>query len=152
MLVDHLLRQGYSDLTVLDISGESLLQARQRLGVAADRVHWLETDITRFVPSRTYALWHDRAAFHFLTEARDRACYIAALCRALMPGGQAVIAAFAPEGPQRCSGLNIVQYDGDTLARELGSGFRRVESRSETHLTPQGREQKFGFHRFVREG
>ena len=148
LLVDHLLESGYSDLTVLDVSAAALRQAQQRLGSRAAQVEWLECDVTALEPQRRYALWHDRAAFHFLTDAEDRRRYVAALRRALQPGGQVVIAAFTPDGPTRCSGLDIVRYDAAGLAAELGAGFRLEEECRETHRTPAGREQRFGFYRF----
>jgi len=150
LLVDHLLARGYADVTVLDLSAEALQHARRRLGPDARRVAWIEADVTEFVPTRTFALWHDRAAFHFLTDPADRRCYVQVLQAALDPGGQAIIAAFAPDGPERCSGLDIVRYDADTLGAALGGEFRLLEERRESHLTPQGREQRFGFYRFQR--
>lgn len=148
LLVDHLLARGYQDLTVLDLSAKSLEHARHRLGPDARRVAWVVADVTEFVPTRRFAVWHDRAAFHFLTDAADRRRYVQVLEAALEPGGQAIIAAFAPDGPERCSGLDIVRYDADTLAAVLGGRFRLLEERRESHRTPQGREQRFGFYRF----
>lgn len=150
LLVDHLLAAGYQDLTVLDLSARALERAQERLGTAAARVHWIVADATELRPERTYRLWHDRAAFHFLTEAADRTRYLDALRRALAPDGQLVLAAFAPDGPPRCSGLDVVRYDAVSLAAELGPGFRLQEARREAHRTPQGREQHFGFYRFLR--
>ena len=150
LLVDHLLARGYGDVTVLDLSAEALQHARRRLGPDAQRVAWIVADVTEFVPTRTFALWHDRAAFHFLTDPADRWRYVQVLEAALEPGGQAIIAAFAPDGPERCSGLDIVRYDADTLGAALGGGFRLLEERRESHRTPQGREQRFGFYRFLR--
>lgn len=152
LLVDHLLALGYEDLTVLDLSAEALQHARRRLGPAAPRVEWIVADVTEFVPTRTFAVWHDRAAFHFLTDADDRQRYVQALKSALQPEGQAIIAAFAPDGPERCSGLDIVRYDADTLTGVLGAGFQLLEERRESHRTPQGREQRFGFYRFRHVG
>ena len=148
LLVDHLLRAGYRDLTVLDLSAASLEQAQRRLGRDAERVRWVVADITEYSPDRRFAVWHDRAAFHFLTDLDDRRRYVETLRSALMPGGQAIIAAFAPDGPERCSGLDIVRYDADALGTVLGRSFRLLEERRERHLTPQGREQRFGFYRF----
>lgn len=147
-LVDHLLALGFTDLSVLDLSARALEQARARLGEAASGVHWIEADITDFSPAREYRLWHDRAVFHFLTDPADRRRYVSTLLQALAPAGQLIVAAFAPDGPTRCSGLDIVRYDAGGLAAELGPGFRLEEERRETHLTPQGREQRFGFFRF----
>jgi len=149
-LVDHLLGLGYEDLTVLDISATSLERARSRLGADSNRIHWIEADVTAFEPARSYALWHDRAAFHFLTAQEARRRYVDVLRRALSVGGQLIIATIAPDGPQRCSGLDIVRYDADSLSQVLGPSFMLLETRRETHLTPQGREQRFGFFRFAR--
>jgi SAM-dependent methyltransferase len=149
-LLDQLLDLGYSDLTLLDISANAIGHARKRLGERARRIRSIEADVTRFKPLRTYACWHDRAAFHFLTDGGDRANYVRALRAALRPGGFAIIATFAPDGPKRCSGLDIVRYDAGALADELGSGFSLIEQDRETHRTPAGREQKFAFCRFLR--
>jgi len=149
-LVDCLLEQGCADLTVLDISGKALQQARDRLGPLADRVCWIEADVTAFEPLRTWDVWHDRAAFHFLTDAADRERYLSVLKRALGAGGQVIIAAFAIDGPQKCSGLDVERYDAEKLAETLGPGFLLEESCSEIHVTPAGGEQRFGFHRFRR--
>ena len=123
-------------------------RSQRRLGRDAERVRWVVTDITEYSPDRRFAVWHDRAAFHFLTDLDDRRRYVETLRSALMPGGQAIIAAFAPDGPERCSGLDIVRYDADALGTVLGRSFRLLEERRERHLTPQGREQRFGFYRF----
>jgi hypothetical protein len=149
-LVDRLLGRGYADLSVLDISGRALDEARTRLGPEAARVRWIEADVTAFDPDRRYRLWHDRAAFHFLIDPTDRLRYRTALSAGLEVGGWLVIAAFAPDGPPRCSGLDVVRYDADSLAAELGSGFELEEESREIHLTPQGKEQRFGFFRFRR--
>jgi SAM-dependent methyltransferase len=151
VLVDRLLAAGYTNLSVLDISAQALAHARQRLGAAALRVAWLEADITQFDPPQTYRLWHDRAVFHFLTDAGDRRKYVEALKRGLAPGGQVVMAAFAIGGPLKCSNLDIVQYDTGKLSAELGTGFRLLETRSELHPTPSGKTQQFGYYRFVRQ-
>lgn len=148
LLTDHLLDRGYRDLTVLDISRAALDRASRRLGEKAPRVDWLECDVTRFTPSREFDIWHDRAAFHFLTRKEDRKCYSAVLGSALAPGGQAIIATFAPGGPKRCSGLPVVQYDSDRLGAELGPAFELEEQEEEVHLTPAGGEQLFRFFRF----
>jgi trans-aconitate methyltransferase len=150
VLVDHLLDARYRDITVLDISSTALKQARHRLGGKADRVDWIEADITHYTANRQFFLWHDRAAFHFLVDADDRRRYVRALNRGLQPGGQAIMACFAPDGPKKCSGLDIVQYDAEGLQSELGDGMRLLEQQVERHLTPGGREQKFGFYRFER--
>jgi len=150
VLVDCLLDEGYEDLTVLDISGAALGKVRKRLGARAGLIKWIEQDITAFVAARTYAMWHDRAVFHFLTRERDRKLYVQALHLALQPGGQVLIAAFAVGGPEKCSGLDIVQYDAGKLTRELGAEFRLLEQEQENHLTSAGGSQKFGYYRFIR--
>jgi SAM-dependent methyltransferase len=152
LLVDCLLDEGYEDLAVLDVSGTALHQARQRLGPRAAMVEWFEADVTAFEPSRSWEIWHDRAAFHFLTDAADRRRYVAALHRGLADGGQAVIGAFALDGPEKCSGLDIVRYDAHSLGAELGESFQLEEQLAEKHLTPAGREQRFGFYRFRKVG
>ena len=152
LLVDCLLDRAYRDLTVLDISEAAMTQARSRLGSRAESVEWIESDITQFVPQRSYALWHDRAAFHFLTDAGDRERYVEVLYHALTPGGQAIIASFAPDGPKRCSGLDIVRYDATGLQAELGKGLVLLEQAEERHRTPAGAEQKFAYYRFGRSG
>lgn len=149
LLVDHLLELGYSDLTVLDLSVAALAQASSRLGSDAP-VTWVEADVTSFVPWREFDLWHDRAAFHFLTSASDRERYLAVLRKTLKPKGHAIIATFAPGGPRRCSGLEIVQYDADKLGRELGPEFTLREQHEELHVTPAGGKQLFNFFRFQR--
>ena len=150
LLVDCLLDEGFPDLTVLDISARALDRARRRLGRRASQVEWVEADVTQYEPVRTFDIWHDRAAFHFLTDVADRRRYVGILQRALSADGQAVIAAFALDGPKKCSGLDIVRYDAQTLGAELGPGFVLEEERSDVHLTPAGREQRFGFYRFRR--
>jgi SAM-dependent methyltransferase len=151
-LVDHLLNRGYRDVTVLDLSAEAMEQARRRLGAKARQVEWVVADITEYAPDRQFAVWHDRAAFHFLTDPVDRERYVQVLRVALRPGGQTIIAAFAPDGPERCSGLEIVRYDANAIGAILGDAFRLLEERRETHTTPAGREQRFGFFRFKYSG
>lgn len=143
-LADDLLAGGYSDLTILDISAAALDLARQRLGSAAGRIHWITADIlTADLPPSAFALWHDRAVFHFLTDAHDRAAYSRQLIRALRPASHALICTFGPDGPQKCSGLPVVRYDAASLLRELGPRFRLIESFTELHQTPSGSTQQF---------
>jgi hypothetical protein len=144
-LADHLLAEGYKDLTVLDISDAALRRSRDRLGQAAGKVHWLATDVTLWRPQRRYRLWHDRAVFHFLTDATDRAAYRHTLASALTPDGTAIIASFALDGPERCSGLPVQRYSPDTLAAELGPGFHLTDRRDEDHTTPAGKLQRFQY-------
>ncbi len=150
-LVDALIEKGFRDLTVLDLSAAALDAAKARLGARAAEVHWLVADATSWTPPGTYDIWHDRAAFHFLTEERDRASYIERMKRALRTGGHAVMATFAPDGPERCSGLSIVRYDAESLGRTLGDGFELVGSRPHAHVTPWGSNQSFQFSVFRRD-
>ena len=150
VLLDRLHAQGFHRLAVLDISGHALDHARQRLGRAAAAIEWHETDVTRFDPPQAYAVWHDRAVFHFLTDAQDRRRYVQSLNKALAPGGSVIVAAFALDGPDTCSGLKVVRYDAAGLGAELGAGFKLMETASEMHQTPNGVLQKFGFYRFIK--
>ncbi len=142
-LVDHLLAAGFSDITVLDIAPTALAQARARLGARAVCVQWITADITTWQPTRRYVVWHDRAVFHFLVDPALRARYLVSLRAALAPGGHVVIATFGPEGPTRCSGLDVQRYSTETLSAVLGSGFRLVRSQLEEHVTPAGKTQQF---------
>ena len=144
-LVDHLLDAGYRDIEVLDIAASALAHSRERLATKAETVQWTVADITTWQPSLRYDLWHDRAVFHFLTEARDRRAYCAVLDQALKPGGFAVISSFAPDGPEKCSGLPVERYDANKLMAELGPGYRLLGSEAERHLSPAGREQSFAY-------
>lgn len=151
-LVDALLARGFGDLTVLDLSSAALAASRARLGGMAGRVAWIAADVCAWEPARTYDVWHDRAAFHFLTEASDQAAYVARLRRALRPGGHVVIGTFAPDGPQRCSGLPVMRHDSDSLARVIGPEFALVAHRRHEHRTPAGAIQRFQFSVFRRAG
>lgn len=144
-LVDALLEDGYTDVSVLDISESALDAAKARLGRRASEVRWLVADVTAWEPLEHYAVWHDRAAFHFLTEPVERAAYAERVSRAVPKGGYAIIATFAPDGPDRCSGLPIVRYDAATLGQTLGPAFELLETRLEDHRTPWGGIQKFQF-------
>ena len=135
-LVDALLRDGYRDLAVLDLSANALEAAKKRIGRAASAVDWIVADATTWRPGRSYDVWHDRAAFHFLTDPRDRAAYVERLRSAITPGGQIIIATFALDGPEKCSGLPVQRHDSASLAAELGPEFELIETRSETHHTP----------------
>jgi SAM-dependent methyltransferase len=145
-LVDDLVSRGYRDVTVLDIAPAAIAGARARLGALSDRVHWLRDDITTVdLPSRRFDVWHDRAVFHFLTEADLRAAYVRQVLRAVKPGGHVVVAAFGPEGPEKCSGLTVMHYDAPGLHREFGGAFRLVDSATELHRTPAGATQQFTY-------
>ena len=146
MLVDNLLAEGFQRLTVLDLSAAALQVAQQRLGAHAAAITWLEADITQaMLPVQHYDLWHDRAVFHFLTDANDRRRYLDAARQAIKPGGHMIMAIFALDGPTRCSGLDIVRYDPDSLHDEFEDDFTLVGSYSETHRTPFDAEQKFTY-------
>ncbi len=149
-LVDHLIDRGFEDLTILDLSDAALQTAKARLGARASEVHWIVGDVTVWEPSRTYDVWHDRAAFHFLTEENDRSAYVARLGRALKVGGYAIVATFALDGPEQCSGLQIVRYDSASLGKTLGPSFELVDTRGHIHATPWGTEQSFQFSVFKR--
>ena len=149
-LVDQLIEQGFRDVTVLDLSAAALEAAKARLGERASRAHWLVADVTTWEPSRTYDVWHDRAAFHFLTDARDRDGYVARLRQGLKIGGHAIIATFALDGPEKCSGLPVERYDAARLARTLGPGFKLLRGQRDDHATPWGSHQRFQFSVFQR--
>lgn len=143
-LVDHLLDDGFQQITVLDISAEALGVARQRLGPRAASVTWLETDITQTtLPYHAYDVWHDRAVFHFLTNREDRQRYVNAVREAVKPGGHVIVATFTSDGPERCSGLEVARYDPQSLHNEFGADFELLDSAREEHQTPFGTGQKF---------
>ena len=144
VLVDELLSAGYEQLTVLDLAETALEAARARLGLDASRVRWLESDVlTAALPAGGYGVWHDRAVFHFLTEPEDRAAYVRQVRHALRPGGCVVVATFAADGPERCSGLPVARYSPDELHRQFGPGFELIRSEREVHLTPDRAAQAF---------
>ena len=149
-LVDRLIEDGYEDVTVLDVSETALAAAKARLGAAAGSVRWFVADVTAWEPERTFDVWHDRAAFHFLVDRTDEAAYVERLAKALPPGGSAIIATFAPDGPERCSGLPVARHDGQSLAAALGPGFEFLESWRHEHVTPPGAGQPFQFSAFRR--
>ena len=143
-LVDDLLRDGYSSLTVLDLSGQALAAASARLGARANAVDWIEADVTQVVlPVHAYDVWHDRAVFHFLTSPQDRLAYVETVLRAVKPGGHVIVATFAEDGPSQCSGLPVARYSAEALHREFGAPFLLVEHAKEEHRTPAGAVQKF---------
>lgn len=150
LLVDRLLDEGWTDVSVLDISPSALSATGQRLGERAGRVHWLQEDAARFAPPRRYAVWHDRAAFHFLTDPAEQAAYVKAATDGVRPGGCLVVATFGPDGPEKCSGLPVVRYAPADLAQVFGGGFDLAETLEELHTTPWGALQQFVYCRFVR--
>jgi trans-aconitate methyltransferase len=149
-LVDVLLRAGFRSIAVLDLSGAALAAARARLGADASHVDWIVSDVTQWTPTQQYDVWHDRAAFHFLTEPADRAAYLARLREALKPRGHVIIGTFAADGPEKCSGLPVQRYDAAGLQETLGSDFELLAAHRETHTTPWRSTQSFQFARFRR--
>lgn len=144
-LVDLLMELGYQDLSALDISREGLAAARKRLHTKAERVNWIVADVTAWQPPRQYALWHDRAAFHFLTSPSGQEAYMRVADRAIAPGEFAAIATFAPDGPDRCSGLPVARHDANEILDLLGHGFELLQTRRHEHVTPRGVVQRFQY-------
>lgn len=148
-LVDDLLARGFQDITVLDVSQVAIEAAKKRLGELAEPVHWLVADITQAeLQPRAYEVWHDRAVFHFLTASQDRVAYVRQVARSVKPGGHVIISTFGLQGPAKCSGLDVVRYDAESLQKEFGTTFRLVESSTELHQTPFGTTQQFLYCRF----
>jgi 2-polyprenyl-3-methyl-5-hydroxy-6-metoxy-1,4-benzoquinol methylase len=144
VLVDNLLDDGYRDLTVLDLSEAALGVSRDRLGVDSAKVKWMRADVLRVqFGGGAYVVWHDRAVFHFLTEAADRQAYVEQVRRTVKPGGYVLVATFAEDGPEYCSGLPVVRYSADGLHSEFGTDFQLIRSEHEDHRTPGGAEQSF---------
>jgi len=144
LLAERLLERGYS-VTVLDISKTAIDRARNRLGATANQIHWVVADVTDNPQLGSFDVWHDRAVFHFLTASADRAAYTALLARTVPVGGHLIIATFALDGPEKCSGLEVRRYDGQALAAELGPQFSLLKSLPEMHITPWGGEQPFQY-------
>jgi len=143
-LADGLLSAGYRDVTVLDLAPAALARAQERLGERAAQVRWIVADVLDApLPAASCAVWHDRGVFHFLTDARDRARYVAQVERVVRPGGHVIVASFGPDGPSRCSGLEVVRYSSDGLHAEFGASFRPLDSMREDHRTPSGLMQAF---------
>jgi len=143
-LVDDWLQQGFQKITILDVSRAAIDVNKSRLGERAEHVHWIVADITQVqLEARAYDLWHDRALFHFLTAPEQRAAYIRQVTRSVKSAGHVIVSTFGPEGPAKCSGLDVVRYDADSLCDEFGRGFRLLESSTEIHQTPFGTAQQF---------
>lgn len=143
-LVDDLLSAGFSKITVLDLSAAALARAKARLGSRAASVQWLEANILDVtLPASTYDVWHDRAVFHFLTSESERHRYVEQVLHAVKPGGLVIVATFAEDGPEKCSGLPVMRYSADGVHAEFGNTFELLGSQRESHLTPTGKEQKF---------
>ncbi len=144
LLAERLLERGYL-VTVLDTSKTAVDRARNRIGARASQIHWVVADVTDNPQLGSFDVWHDRAVFHFLTASADRTAYAALLARTVPVGGHVVIATFALDGPEKCSGLEVRRYDGQTLAAELGPQFSLSKSLPEMHITPWGGEQSFQY-------
>jgi 2-polyprenyl-3-methyl-5-hydroxy-6-metoxy-1,4-benzoquinol methylase len=143
-LVDDLLACGYDNLTILDVSQTALDITKARLGEAGERIHWICADVTQAdLPAHSFHVWHDRAVFHFLIEPEQRKAYVQLTARAVRPGGHVIVSTFGPEGPTKCSGLDVARYDADSLHGEFGRRFKLVESSKELHKTPSGTTQQF---------
>jgi SAM-dependent methyltransferase len=149
-LVDHLAARGLDCLAVLDVSGAALHRAQARLGAHAAIPTWIEADVTGDWTLKPMDIWHDRAVFHFLTESADRARYLDHLHGTLKAGGAAIVATFAPDGPERCSGLPVMRYSGDSLSQTLGRTLELIETVRHIHTTPWGTTQSFQYCRFRR--
>ena len=150
LLVDHLLDARFSNLTVLDLSKAALDVSRARLGPRASQVQWVVGDATEWSVPSNIDVWHDRAAFHFLTDEASQTAYIERLREGLVSGGFAIIGTFAPDGPEKCSGLAVTRYDAETLSARLGADFELIDTRRHTHATPWGSLQNFHFGTFRR--
>ena len=149
-LSDYLLDDGFKNITVLDLSSNALAYVQKRLGDKSGLVEWKVDDVTNFTPSHKYDLWHDRAVFHFLTDSKDREKYRQVLEASVRCGGHIIIAAFSIGGPIKCSGLEIKQYDTETIREELGKNFTLIDNQFEKHITPAGKEQLFGYYVFTK--
>jgi len=149
-LVDNLLAKGFKNITVLDLSAAALDTVRARLGEKGDAVKWIVADATEWRPTEIYDVWHDRAAFHFLTSEEEQRAYLQRLKQALKPGGRVIIGTFAPDGPEKCSGLPVARHNADSLSALLGADFVLIDSRRHEHPTPGGAAQKFQFSTFKR--
>jgi 2-polyprenyl-3-methyl-5-hydroxy-6-metoxy-1,4-benzoquinol methylase len=150
ILVDTLLKKGFKDVTVLDISLKAIQYAQERLNQSAQSIKWIEADITEFEPPERYDLWHDRAVFHFLTDLQDRKKYVCIMEKAVKPGGHVIIATFSLDGPLKCSGLDVERYDIQKMKKELGDSFELWKSVGKVHMTPWNKEQKFFYCYFRR--
>jgi SAM-dependent methyltransferase len=150
-LVDALAERHFRQVTVLDLSAAALELASARLGEKGAGIKWVAADITSWEPTETYDLWHDRAAFHFLTDPADQSAYFERLKMAVKRGGVVIIGTFALDGPEKCSGLPIVRHDAASLSAHLGTDFNLIDSRRHDHATPWGALQRFQFSTFRRK-
>jgi 2-polyprenyl-3-methyl-5-hydroxy-6-metoxy-1,4-benzoquinol methylase len=143
-LVDDLLAHGYSNITVLDISQIAIDKTKERLGSASELVRWLVGDVTTTkLQTGAYDVWHDRAVFHFLTSTEERIAYVGQVASAVKSGGHVIVSTFGPEGPTKCSGLEVVRYDAESLHNQFGVRFHLLGSSKELHRTPRGTVQQF---------
>jgi 2-polyprenyl-3-methyl-5-hydroxy-6-metoxy-1,4-benzoquinol methylase len=150
VLTDRLIEEGFEHLGVLDVSAAALSAARQRLGPSSHAVEWIQCDVVEYRARDAWHVWHDRAVFHFLIDPLDRARYREALYRAVPTGGHVIVATFAPDGPDRCSGLPTLRCSAEDIASELGAGTELIDATTETHRTPSGVRQEFVYARLVR--
>jgi SAM-dependent methyltransferase len=151
LLVDRLLELQFETVAVLDISETALKKAQSRLNERARRVEWIAADLTKIRELGIFDIWHDRAVFHFLTDADDRGKYVELALRTIPEGGHLIIASFADDGPKRCSDLDVCRYNAETMAVELGKSFSLVKEARETHITPWGSSQPFFYGVFRRQ-
>lgn len=150
-LVDHLLKKGYTDITVLDISAKAIERAKERLGEYANQVTWIVADIANFIPTEHYMVWHDRAAFHFLTNQDDIERYKSAFNKGISNHGSLILGTFSDNGPLKCSGIPIKQYSKDELIQLAAPGFKEEELFTIDHKTPFESTQNFVFGRFTKQ-
>jgi len=150
-LVDYLLADGYENISVLDISSKAIERARKRLGKEADKVKWIVSDVVDFRPSEKYDLWHDRAAFHFLSDSKDIEQYVRNAHAALNPGGKMIVGTFSTKGPTKCSGIEITQYDEKLMQKVFEKYFHKIDCSIHEHTTPTDKVQEFIFCRFERK-
>ena len=144
-LVDNLLEMGYTNITVLDISANAINKAKERLGINADKVKWIVSDITEFIPAEQYDIWHDRAVFHFLTQQKDIEYYKLLANKNISDNGHLILATFADDGPEKCSGLEVCKYSEKDMENSFSIVFKVKESFKYKHLTPFGTIQSFTF-------
>ena len=144
-LVDNLLEMGYTNITVLDISANAINKAKERLGINADKVKWIVSDITEFIPAEQYDIWHDRAVFHFLTQEKDIEYYKILVNENISDNRCLILATFAEDGPEKCSGLKVCKYSEKDMESSFSAAFKVIESFKYKHLTPFGTIQNFTF-------
>lgn len=145
LLVDHLLERGYEDITVLDISAEAIARAKQRLGEQSRQVEWIVSDVTKFQPTKTYDFWHDRAAFHFLTQEEDASTYVQIAQQSIKQDANLVVGTFSKQGPTKCSGIEVQQYSEASLTGMFKPHFEKVNCFHVDHTTPSGTKQNYVF-------